>query len=314
MAARLSLAEKLVTYMGTSLLREYIQSIIQEKRAGFNAPVSRARRKYDRTSALVDRRNEIRKVLIYEALYGETERKRAVATITLLMLMTGMRVGQPGNTSGGAPTFGASTLLGRHVTIEGDNVRLEFRGKAGTPRIVEVEDGSLARALERFTRGKHESQPIFGHIDRRAISRRLKAFDPTFKSKDMRTAVATKVATEAARSIMRTYKLDEKMSKAKAKREARALVARVVDAVADKLGNEFDIAEQAYINPAILEGMLQHIGFGRHIGTAVPQSRAIDEDEATQDETMPTTPYPILVDLYGEEEVEDMVQSYVETK
>ena len=69
------------------------------------------------------------------------------AAVMRLIARTGFRIGSVGM-SGGEPTFGASSLKPEHVTINGDTVTFNFRGKSGVQQVHSIIDPEIARDLE----------------------------------------------------------------------------------------------------------------------------------------------------------------------
>lgn len=304
------------------LLRKFIiESIIQEKKGEERKVQSpeQSIKKYARSDEMSRRGKTIRQTIKDEALNSEDERERAVATIILLMWATGLRVGDPVNIGRvskkeGNPittSYGATTLLGKHVIIKGNKVSLRFVGKAQVNREVDVTDASLAQALAQFQMGKDPNEPLFPSISRRMIAQRLKQFDKGFKAKDIRTVVANKEASKEIKRIVKTYVLADDMSEKKVRREARRLVQNVAKVVSARLGNKPGVAERSYINPRLFEGMLTDIGFGEYIGHAVPHRLPdmLDEDEIGGGGDL-----PIMSDLFGQGFVDDLVSDYEEVK
>ena len=82
------------------------------------------------------------------------DRATAVAAIVRIMDSVYMRVGSeryankkdPAKTS----TFGAATLLKQHVSVQGDTIHFDFRGKSGVHWQRQLIDPQLARAVRLF--------------------------------------------------------------------------------------------------------------------------------------------------------------------
>ncbi|MGF1475473.1 MAG: DNA topoisomerase IB [Geminicoccaceae bacterium] len=92
---------------------------------------------------------KIRARLAYDRRHAETERIRVAALCLTLIDKTAIRVGSMiyRKTNG---TYGATTLLKRHVSITGPKIRLQFIGKGGKKRHISFSDGLLARDLRRL--------------------------------------------------------------------------------------------------------------------------------------------------------------------
>ena len=205
-------------------------------------------------------------------------RENATAAVLLVMLLSGMR---PGGKTPGKPgrtidkktkkpvdTFGASTIQARHAKVRRDGtVVLDFVGKSGVKRHVEIKNKSLARAVRMFKRNAQPDRPLFSFesrgavrpVSRRHQSARLKEYNSHYLSKDLRTRVGTQVATaEVARIVEETHDLPK--GDKQRKTYAQKLVRRVAVAASDQLGNEPAVALAKYVDPDIVEHMLNEVG------------------------------------------------------
>src|SRR5205814_1075311 len=75
-------------------------------------------------------------------------REKVLATVVRLLETTLIRVGND-EYARANHSFGLTTLLARHVDVEGSRLRFEFRGKSGKQHVVDVRDRRLARIVER---------------------------------------------------------------------------------------------------------------------------------------------------------------------
>jgi DNA topoisomerase-1 len=69
------------------------------------------------------------------------------ASVIRLIYLTGFRNGGEGDTGAKVKAFGATTLLGQHVSIEGDVVSFDFTGKLGVQQKHQIQDAGLAQDL-----------------------------------------------------------------------------------------------------------------------------------------------------------------------
>lgn len=103
----------------------------------------RENEKFVRSLAFAQRLPTIRRIVTRDLTQTEDSRRRALAAAVRLMDTTGLRIG-------GAlyaqehDSFGASTLCKRHLAIQGDEIRLTFRGKSAVEWDVKVKDRLLA--------------------------------------------------------------------------------------------------------------------------------------------------------------------------
>nr|MBS1899488.1 DNA topoisomerase IB [Actinomycetota bacterium] len=150
-------------------------------------------------------------------------------------------------------SVGLCTLRARHVTVDGETVRLRFRGKSRVAWETELEDPDLAAVLERLrlraprprTRllawqedGRwHRVRPADINEDVRART------GGDFTAKDFRTIHATVIA---ARSLARTGAAQTERARRRAERTA-------VEETAVALGNTPSVARGSYIDPRLFE-------------------------------------------------------------
>ena len=114
-----------------------------------------------------------------------------------------MRPGSEGKTGGKVQAFGATTLQAQHVNIDGDLVTFDFVGKNGKPVSFEVHNHLLARSLGPRVEGKPEGEQIFPGVNERQLNAYLKdSLGAEFKTKDLRTVLATATAQAAVREMV----------------------------------------------------------------------------------------------------------------
>src|SRR5690606_24393412 len=75
-------------------------------------------------------------------------RKKVLAAIVRLIETTYVRIGNPRYRDQNA-SYGLTTMLSRHLTVEGKSIRFRFKGKSGKEINVCFEDRRLARILKR---------------------------------------------------------------------------------------------------------------------------------------------------------------------
>jgi len=244
------------------------------------------RYKFAITAALANNSERIEQNLNREISRKIIDKKTAVATVTLLMLETGMRVGggrgrgatgktirrdkKTGEEIGVVETSGATTLKRSHVTIEGDKVTLNFVGKKGVDRTVEVHNRILAQSIKNnFMGGKNSApdddkflfiNPENGQpIGRKDVAARIKKFDPDYKPKDLRTLKANEIASQAAMDIM-SSPIPIPDTDLKKKALANKIVKQIAKRTSDVLGNTPAVAKSDYINPKLMEAVLEMVG------------------------------------------------------
>jgi DNA topoisomerase I len=180
-------------------------------------------------------------------------RERVLAAIIRLMELTLFRVGNSEYAKENK-SYGLTTLLDRHVAIEGSRIHISFRGKSGKQHLSDINDRRLARIVkncrdlpgyELFQYLDDEDNPrIVGSADVNDYLREITGEEVT--AKDFRTWAGTHLAAEA----LREFELFDSQAKRK-----KAIV-QAIEKVAKHLGNTPAVCRRCYIHPAVLEGYL----------------------------------------------------------
>jgi len=170
------------------------------------------------------------------------ENIRAAADCMALIMAMGVRPGSETDTGAEAQAYGATTLLGKHVSVKGDQVSLKFVGKKGVSLDLPVEDPEIAKMLIERAQEAGKNHQIFPDLN----DAKLRAYTHTldgggFKVKDFRTLKGTETAQKVMKSI-------QPPSDPKVYKKAVMQVAKHVSAV---LGNTPAIALAAYIDPTV---------------------------------------------------------------
>jgi len=189
-------------------------------------------------------------------------RAKVLATVVRLLETTLIRVGNE-EYARANNSFGLTTLRGRHVDVDGPEVRFEFRGKGGKPHAVGVRDPRVARIVRRL----HElpGQELFQYVDADGARRTLDSADVNaylreigaddFTAKDFRTWAGTVLAALALAEVRRFRTV----------REARRNVGRAIERVAARLGNTPAICRKGYVHPGIVDAYLDGVTIGRRL-------------------------------------------------
>jgi DNA topoisomerase-1 len=151
-------------------------------------------------------------------------------------------------------SFGLATLRPRHVSVKGDTVHFDFRGKSGTPQHRSMTDRRVARLVRELL--AVPGKEVFKFIDddgrvvdvrRRDINAYIKeVMGEHFTAKDFRTWAGTLVA---ACALARAAAAPEPAPTAAARRRK---VASAVKEAAALLGNTPAICRASYVYPSVL--------------------------------------------------------------
>lgn len=175
----------------------------------------------------------------------ELDKQRVVAAVVRLLDEEKVRVGNR-QYARDNKSYGATTLMGRHVRKRNGRLMMRFAGKHGIVHEVGLTDRRLARVVKRcqdlpgqmlfqYVNGDGEPQPVTS-ADVNDYIRAASGGD--FTAKHFRTWGASVIAFE---------QLLEK------ERDKRISVATVVEPVAEALGNTPAMARKSYVHPSLIE-------------------------------------------------------------
>jgi DNA topoisomerase-1 len=238
-------------------------------------------RKYGRLAAFVRALPELRKKVRRDLRGRAGSREQVLALLVTLLEATFIRVGnEEYRRSNGS--YGLTTLEDRHVSIRGDRIIFDYRGKGGIAGHIEVVDRTLARLVRacRDIPGRH----LFQYLDERGIRRRIRSTElnayvdglakENFTAKDFRTWGATL----AAATLLERH--DRIVIGVPGKRAMLDDIA----AVAERLGNTPAICRKSYVHPALLQAYQDENAFAtwkrtrrgaRVAGLSVSESRLL---------------------------------------
>jgi len=144
-------------------------------------------------------------------------------------------------------SFGATTLLRRHMTLEKGRIVFEFAGKSGRKQNVEVHDSRVIRIVRKLT--KLRGTAVFQYCTAEGevcgvTPAEINAYihdkiGPSFSAKCFRTWHASAHALREAMRLVRKGR--------------QPTVKDLAEPVSDELGNTPAIARKSYIHPDVLE-------------------------------------------------------------
>lgn len=156
-----------------------------------------------------------------------------------LIRETGLRPGSLKDTKAKEQAYGASTLLGKHVVVEGNKVILRFTGKDNVKQEHVIENKSTARNLIERKKRAGDDGRIFNTNGRKL----LKALPKGTLVKDLRTIKATDTAKKLLKDI----------PPATSRREMVRVRNEVGEKVCKILGNKRDESLRSYIDPQVFK-------------------------------------------------------------
>ncbi|WP_116127385.1 DNA topoisomerase IB [Lewinella sp. IMCC34183] len=193
-----------------------------------------------------------------------------VAAIALAMMdETGMRVGNSSYRKRNG-TIGLTTLRRKHVEVDRDGVHFEYVGKSGQERAVDLSEPSLVKIITNMSelpgyevfrfRGDDGRMHNLDSNDVNEMVRDL--VGPRFSSKYFRTWAGTAAAVDAYWEL-----LDENDGEVPERVDLR-----VVERVAEFLGNTTAVCRKYYIHPSVLAAVAE--------GRVPPESSVTAKEES----------------------------------
>ena len=173
------------------------------------------------------------------------DKQRVVAAVIRLLDEEKVRVGNR-QYARENQSYGATTLMSRHLKREHGRLMMRFKGKSGIVHEVALTDRRLARVVKRcqelpgqmlfqYVNGDGEPQPVTS-ADVNDYVREASGGD--FTAKHFRTWGASVIAFEQL---------------LKKKEDKRISVATLVEPVAEALGNTPAMARKSYVHPSLIE-------------------------------------------------------------
>jgi len=177
-------------------------------------------------------------------------REKVLAAIVHLLEKSFIRVGNEEYARTNR-SYGLTTLLSRHVKIEGSEVHFRFPGKSKVKHDVWLHDRRLAKVVARLQ--ELPGQELFQYLDDAGETHSVSSNDVnaylrdasggSFTAKDFRTWAGT---------VLAIHELVE-YDAPKTKREAKGAILSTVRAVAAQLRNTPAVCRKCYIHPAVFE-------------------------------------------------------------
>jgi DNA topoisomerase-1 len=210
--------------------------------------------KFERVLRFADALPKMRKTTSAHLRRKNLDRKKVLACMTRLINTAYFRVGDERYAKKNK-TYGIATLRRKHLTIDGDEMIFEYRGKWGQMQRKCVADARLREIVEECV--ALPGYEIFKYYDESGEIKDVKARDLNhyikevmgneFSPKDFRTWAGTLIAA---------LKLAE-LGAAENEKLASKNVLQAIDAVAERLGNTRDIARSSYVSPRVIQHYLE---------------------------------------------------------
>ena len=236
--------------------------------------------KYFRLLEFGSKLPEFRKNILKDLRRRELDERKVLSISVNVMQKTLIRVGNE-EYKQLYGSYGLTTLRDKHVKIEGNNLRLSFKGKKGIEHEISLNDKTLARLVKkcRDIPGQELFQYYTPEGERRSIDsgkinryiREVSCCD--FTAKDFRTWSGT---LETLRQLAGFEYPDNETLRKK-------YINIALDEVSARLGNTRTVCKKSYVFPALLEAYLDGslIPYLKRINRASGKvdSKSLDHDE-----------------------------------
>ena len=202
--------------------------------------------KYERLAEFGRDLPKLRKRVEADIQGRPTSCEAVIAAVVRLIDETQMRVGNEEYAKANR-SFGATTLRNRHAKVGRGTLKISYAGKHGVKRTVTVTDRNLARIARRTQ--DLPGQNLFEYIDEEGKRRPVTSSDVNdyirdamgeeFTAKDFRTWGASVIAFE---EMVR-----------RGRKHGRVKLNKMIEPVAEALGNTAAISRKSYVHPALIE-------------------------------------------------------------
>jgi len=209
--------------------------------------------KYDHVLAFGKALPAIRAQVAHDLARRGSSREKALATIVELLDMTAIRIGNE-EYARENESYGLTTLRNEHVSVRGERVRFQFRGKSGKSHSVDIRDRRLARIIKDAL--DLPGDDLFQYLDDDGEPRSVTSDDVNeylqtitgehITAKDFRTWAATLCVASALGAA------EPPPTRAQAKRE----VAQAIRVASQRLGNTPTICRNSYVHPQVIDAYL----------------------------------------------------------
>ncbi|ABE64669.1 putative DNA topoisomerase I [Nitrobacter hamburgensis X14] len=209
--------------------------------------------KYEHVVAFADALPGIREKVKEHMAQRGLPREKVLATIVHLLETTLIRVGNDEYAEQNK-SYGLTTLMNRHVAINGNEVRFRFTGKSGKQWSLRVKDRRIAKIIKACQ--ELPGQELLQYVDEAGAFQDVSSTDVNaylreitgkdITAKDFRTWAGTVLAA------MALNELESFDSAAQAKRNLRA----AIEKVSAKLGNAPTICRKCYVHPEVMNSYM----------------------------------------------------------
>ncbi|WP_110708383.1 DNA topoisomerase IB [Salinicola sp. CR57] len=231
--------------------------------------------KFDRIVEFARRLTPMRRVTGQHLLLDGMPREKVLACMVRLIDSAYFRPGSERYREEN-DSYGLTTMRSKHLTIDGDELIFDYRGKSGQEQHRVVEDERLATIVSELD--DIPGYEIFKYFDDEGRKVKVDSHDlndyihevmgERFSAKDFRTWAGTSIAALAL----------EELGPGDNDKTSQGNVRQAVERVAKTLGNTPSIAKASYIDPRVVESYLD--------GRTLEHFRKLVETELAKDDEL----------------------------
>ena len=197
---------------------------------------------------------KIREVTDAHLRQRSLSREKVLAMVVRLLEKTLIRVGNR-EYAHHNNTYGLTTLMDDHVTVESGRIAFEFVGKSGKEHLIDVADRRLARAVKSCR--DIPGQRLFQYFDDAGERCAVESGDVNAYLQEITGEHFTAKTFRTWGASSRLICLLGDQPEAETPREAEQQVNECVRQVAAELGNTVAVCRKYYLHPAIIEAHLE---------------------------------------------------------
>jgi DNA topoisomerase I len=204
--------------------------------------------KFDRLAKFARALPAIRAAVERDLAKPGLPREKVIATMVSLLDRTWVRIGGERYRKENG-SFGLTTLRNRHVEVQGERIRIRFRGKSGKEHDIALCDRRIAgivrrcRDLPGYELFQYVEDGVVRSIGASDVNAYLQdAAGDDYTAKDFRTWGATVVAANAIIAAAQPA----------SPRETTRVVMTALRRAAETLGNTVAVCRKSYVHPGVL--------------------------------------------------------------
>jgi DNA topoisomerase-1 len=209
--------------------------------------------KFEHMIAFADALPRLRRQVALDMASPGLGRTKVLATVVHLLETTMIRVGNEAYAKENK-SYGLTTLLARHVKIDGADLRFHFKGKSGRTWRLSVRDRRIARIVKNCQ--ELPGQHLFQFFDDAGELQAVTSGDVNVYLKEVSGAEITakdfRTWTGTVLAAMALSEFEIADSAARAKRN----VTQAIERVSAGLGNTPTICRKCYIHPEVVSAYL----------------------------------------------------------